>query len=60
MTAWIIGLVPAAGNFGPLPLQSQRLETDLGRVHIARMKALYALLAGSIAPLGFWLAKGSC
>ncbi|MFM7295882.1 MAG: hypothetical protein ACKO4Q_01495 [Planctomycetota bacterium] len=60
MTGRIIGLEPATGNVEPLALQSRGLESDGLRAQIARMTALYALLAGGIAPLGFWLAKGSC
>jgi len=52
---------PVAGGNDPADsLQDCGLETDPIRAHIAAMKALYALLAGGVAPLGFWLAKGSC
>ncbi|MBM3990453.1 MAG: hypothetical protein FJ298_05520 [Planctomycetes bacterium] len=60
MTRPIIGVGRETGNVEPRAVASRGLETEPSRAQIARMKALYALLAGGIAPLGFWLAKGTC
>lgn len=50
----------AGGNDPAQALHERGLEFEGLWAHIAAMKALYALLAGGVAPLGFWLAKGSC